>query len=283
MSYIPSTSSVGALQRVMVRMLFDPAFADRVYSDPVAALGGIEVTERHRAFLVAPDRRAWATDPHRRHRALSAIAAELPASCAVAARGAGTGHALESFFAARAFHACIQEGGSLVGAFAGWLGREAHRFGARGLRDLAVLEGAVVALRRRAALSVELSPGFAASSVTVESVEVGAGTLLHYDACMALLRRHPGAVAEAVFDLQLALPEPGIGREPEHLVAELHLGAGEVSISVCGPELHTLLCAAREPVAMSELLGVVRSLGADEGEERAVLDDLASDGLLSIG
>ncbi len=51
------------LQRVVVRMLHDPELVDRVYADPDAALADVDLTADERSWLVAPDRRSWATDP----------------------------------------------------------------------------------------------------------------------------------------------------------------------------------------------------------------------------
>ncbi|HVO30136.1 MAG TPA: hypothetical protein VMV18_05355, partial [bacterium] len=112
--------STTALQRVMVRMLYDPAFRERVYASD-APLAGLDLPARAHAWLVRPDRRAWATDSHRRARTLTALLGELPLASAVAASTRGAASALDEFFSSEIFHRGIQEGLSLAGMFAAWL------------------------------------------------------------------------------------------------------------------------------------------------------------------
>ena len=51
-----------ALQRVVVRMLFDEDFTRRVYDDVRTATRGCGLTEREQSWLVAPDARAYGVD-----------------------------------------------------------------------------------------------------------------------------------------------------------------------------------------------------------------------------
>ncbi|HVV82874.1 MAG TPA: hypothetical protein VHE35_07325, partial [Kofleriaceae bacterium] len=88
--------SAAGVQRAVVRMMLDPAFRDAVYAAPAEALAGCDVDETERAWLVQPDRRAYATDATRQARALVALAEELPAATAWAR---ASGLAPEGFFA----------------------------------------------------------------------------------------------------------------------------------------------------------------------------------------
>ena len=72
-----------ALQRVVVRMLYDPALVDAVYGG--APVEGLDAPGR--AHLIRVDRRAWATDPYRRSRSLKALIEEMPVSAALAGIG----------------------------------------------------------------------------------------------------------------------------------------------------------------------------------------------------
>ena len=65
-----------ALQHVIVRMLYDPPFVDRVYDDPKAATHDCDLTDDERTWLVAADRRAWGIDPLRRTRSLAGLIEE---------------------------------------------------------------------------------------------------------------------------------------------------------------------------------------------------------------
>ena len=97
------------LQRLAVRMLYDPALVARVYDGgPVDGM-----TDAERAMLTAGPRAAWGADRLRSTRTLQALLEEYPASAAV------TGLApLHGFFASSAFHTCIQSRGRLVEACA---------------------------------------------------------------------------------------------------------------------------------------------------------------------
>jgi hypothetical protein len=137
------------LQRVVVRLLFDPEFVERVYADPDLALQGLDLSADERRLVVAPDRRAYGTDATRRSRALTELVRGFPTASAVAVQGDGIAF-LEGFFASPIFHAVIQERGSLAAGYGAFL-EQAAMSGA--LRDpraaaLARLEGAVARIRR---------------------------------------------------------------------------------------------------------------------------------------
>ena len=109
-----------AAERLMVRMMYDPAFAERVQSDdaPLRAAG---LGEREIGWLRKVDRRAWRHDPARRRRTLRALVEELKASSAIALAEKKRVAFLEAFFASEPFHAAVQARGSLVAAFAEYL------------------------------------------------------------------------------------------------------------------------------------------------------------------
>ena len=115
--------SYRTLERIYVRMLFDPAFAARVYENAEAALAGLDLDEGERAQLVAVDRRAWAHDPLRRYRTLRILAEEFKASTTIALAATRSIASLDAFFSAPEFHAAVQERGSMAGAFVRYLER----------------------------------------------------------------------------------------------------------------------------------------------------------------
>ena len=65
--------SARALQRVVVRMLFDPQLLDAVYADPHTALADEDVSFQEKAWLVKADPRQWRADPHRQARSLQGL------------------------------------------------------------------------------------------------------------------------------------------------------------------------------------------------------------------
>jgi hypothetical protein len=109
-----------AAERMMVRMMYDPALAERVQTDdaPLRAAG---LGEREISWLRKVDRRAWRHDPARRRRTLRALVEELKASSAIALAETKRVAFLEAFFTSGHFHAAVQARGSLVAAYAEFL------------------------------------------------------------------------------------------------------------------------------------------------------------------
>lgn len=252
-----------ALQRVIVRMLFDPAFADRVYGgEPLP-----ELDPRSRALLLQVDRRAWGTDPHRRARALTALLEEFPASAALAGV-----ERLDAFFSSPTFHRAIQSRQSLALCFGGWLESLAG--------PVATLEGAVASARRDRPLR-RGTPGPHRRLVRAPGVRVlrvPGGTLARYQHVAARLGPDPlRALAHGRFSL---------GRLPPLLDQEILLversEKGNVQIGEIPDALAELVEAAAQPRSRAELLDEARRLGADPGDDAEIVDGLVGDGLLAI-
>ncbi|MFN7147137.1 MAG: hypothetical protein ACK4YP_25435, partial [Myxococcota bacterium] len=163
-----------AIQRFVVRMLWDPTLVERVYGG--GAVDGLDAAGR--SLLTAVDRRAWDTDPYRRARTLQALIEEYP--CSVAEIGVA---GLESFFASPAFHAVIADRGSLAGAFGDWL---APKTG-----PVVRIERAFVELRRGGP-GASPRAGELARAPGVRPIEAPEGTLARWEATSAALAA-PGA------------------------------------------------------------------------------------------
>lgn len=139
-----------ALQRVAVRLLFDPAFVEEVYADPAAALSGLGIPERYQAQLVSNDRRLWGADRLRRRRALKVLMEEFKTATAMALLETGRLAFLDDFFSSTEFHRSVQGRGYMALAFSDYLNRAL----ADGTltdprtRALLALEGAMALMRR---------------------------------------------------------------------------------------------------------------------------------------
>jgi len=339
------------LQRVVVRLLFDPDFVERVYADPDGALEGLDLTPDERRMAVAPDRRAYGTDANRRNRTLTELVREFPASSALVLHGAreasgeGTSRTrrgtrmgasrtprdsgiqiLERFFGSPIFHSVIQERGSLAAGYAAFL---EHGVASGAIRDprvgaLARLEGAVAQIRRAPPGGLEGSAAGAegASQPTAlpeaplnrhlvlnpkaALVTVPAGTfdlLAAITRAMAADRRDPVAQVLEPRAALLRMLAPRAGRlsfrirgaaptsDPaaggmaiEHLLVEappaLDAGA-DARVSPVTAELAGLLRAAAPPGAEPHtLMATAQALGAETGEEEALILDLVRQGLL---
>lgn len=113
--------STTALQRVYVRMLFDPAFVARVHANPSAALEGAGLNERERGWLLACDRRLFTADPLRRRRTLKGLLEEYRASSALAVAAGRRLAVLDAFFSSECFHDSVQRRGSMALAYGDYL------------------------------------------------------------------------------------------------------------------------------------------------------------------
>lgn len=161
--------SYHALERVYVRMLFDPEFVERVYDDPESALDGLGLDAEERAQLTAVDRRAWGHDALRRYRTLRILSEEFKASTTIALAATRSLSSLDAFFSSGEFHAAVQERGSMAGAFARFLARlvEERPIGEPHLPDVLALEAMLARCRRD--LDARDAPGDLPESIGPES------------------------------------------------------------------------------------------------------------------
>lgn len=246
-----------ALQRITVRMLYDPPFADRIY----AGFCPPEIRADQHRMLLSVDRRAWATDPHRRARALTALLEETPASAALI----GVSR-LDAFFSSPAFHAAIQERRGLASTFARWLQPLAG--------PVASLELAVIEARRDPPPGP--APGQIVRAAGCRVLSVPEGTLALYLEVRERLGADPlGALARGLY----LGPPPALAGE-ERLLVECD-AAGNAQISEIPEALAGLLGAA--PASRETLLARARELGADPGDDAEILNGLLADGLLVAG
>src|SRR5262245_14962166 len=112
--------NVHDIERVVVRMMYDPAFAEtaRQEATPLRALG---LSDREIGWLRKVDPRAWRHDPARRRRTLRSLVEELRAASAIALAETGRVAFLEAFFASPPFHNAVQSRSSLAAAYADYL------------------------------------------------------------------------------------------------------------------------------------------------------------------
>ncbi len=281
-----------ALQRVMVRMLYDSAFAARVLGEPGAALAGTGLTGEEAAWLRAPDPRAWGTDPERPVRALNILLQQYPTACALAARGPEGGAGLLEFFRSRRFHDAVQGGGSMALAFGAFLAErvEAGAIPDRRTAPLAELERAIVELRRGAPPGAPAAPAGAIRfrlSPDKAVCRAPAGTAdLHEQVHAALARAGTGlprAVLSPAMPLPTLAPDPG---ESECLLLELVRDDGPrvrypVGVTEITEGLHDLLVFAGEPRGAEALAAEIVRLGADPSEAPELIEGLAADGTLA--
>jgi hypothetical protein len=268
------------LQRVVVRMLYDPAFVAQVFANPATALRDEDLTDQERRWLVEADRRAYAVDPLRRARTLTALIEEFPVSVQHLMQQTGQLALLDAFFSSTHFHACIQQRGSLAVAFSEYMRATALQPPAPGLAlsPLVQLETAMARLRRRqgnpeaastaAQHSLALAP-------TVALLHVPDGTLTHYQAALDILNSDTdGLIAAACKPSTLPLLQQT--QEDEWLLIMWH--QDRTAIEILPEALGHLL--ATTPAPRSALIATVCAFGADTDEAKEIIDDLIADGVL---
>lgn len=278
--------SATALQRVVVRMLFDSTFCQAVYADPTRALQAIDLTPQERQWLVTPDPRAYQTDAYRSSRALSGLLEEYPVAGAVALRCQQGLQRLHGFFTSAYFHGCIQERGSLAQAFGAYLGSPVFRE-QRDVARLAAVELAIAQVRRAVAPQVA-----AAETLSDEATICLAPwvvlftshprTLPYYSAILERLQRHNTALLEAVLDPELRLPTRPSGSKGARSWVMVVGTPGEAGASLeqTSEELGTLLAATRQAISLQEFVKVAGELGAAPHEALEMLQEFLAERLI---
>lgn len=274
------------MQRVVVRMMFDAAFRDRVYADAETALQGLELTPDECRWLTAPDSRAYGTDTYRCSRALTGLLEEYPVTGALVLR---TPHGLErlhGFFAADVFHHCIQERGSMAEAFGVYL--RAETFAQQpDIARMAAVEGGIARVRRAGdfpPLSLgELTPDTRLRLAPwVELLSLPPTTLPRYSTLFDCLGQYGASRLEAVLDTTYALPagQPVQDDATEFVMVVGVSGAAGPSLEPASDELGALLNAAQADTTCRELCAVAVRLGAEPHEALELIQDFLDERLL---
>lgn len=265
--------SARALQRVAVRMLFDPALVEAVYAGAEAALAEVDLGADERAWLTAPDRRRWLADPLRRTRGLRALLEEFP----VAAALAGV-HRLDAFFSSEAFHACIQGRGSLAATFGAWL--QTTFDAARAAACLETAAAEVLRAPPRGPVEVFTVAARWRTAPWVRPLTLPAGTLAAHHAVHTRLAAHEGGPVAALLHVRQLEADPPRTNAAEGLLVER--GDASASVGEAPAPLVALLQRLREAHAGEAVLEALCALGADDRAEALELAaELVGDGLLA--
>ena len=292
-----------ALQRVMVRMFFDPDFATRVVADPAGALPNDMLTTEERAWLARPDARAWRADPDRPLRALAVLGQEYPSAAALAVASGGGAARVRRFFATDGFAKVVMERGSMAAAFGDFLAGlvEIGVVPARRVPPHARLAQTVVLLRRRNPGALDRTapePNGRGTALTPESprFRLAAGKALHRapagtadlrDEIHDLLVRSGRELTQAIFEPGLPAPRTRVhASRTEPLLLEIVPDDGPrmkrpVGVAEITEELNTVLAYAAEPRTPAELAAEVERLGADPGEGEEIIAGLIEEGVLA--
>jgi hypothetical protein len=239
-----------ALRRAAICLLYDPALAAAVATDPERALAALELTVEERHLLAAVPPAAWSADPDRGTRLIAALADEFPASLALAPDRAG------GFVSSAAFRRVVRERGSMAAAFGEHLAAD-PRAG-----DVARLEGAVAAVRRAPRRAGASPPGHLRLAPHARVLAVRGGTTGRLEA----LRR--------------GTPASAAGDAPETILVVRDGRSGEVTMEELSDALAAVLTRALDGAPIPLLTATLAGFGASPDEAAATLATLRADGVL---
>jgi hypothetical protein len=274
------------LQRVVVRMLFDAAFRDRVYADPAAALHDVPLTAEERQWVTTPPPQAYGVDTYRQSRALSGLLEEYPVAGALAVRCPQGIARLQRFFASEVFHHCVQQRGSMADAFGQYL-QSAAFAEAPGVAQMALVEVGGVRVRR-----ASHGPPAPARPMTPDTrlrlapwaalLAVPPTTLAQYSRLLQRLWQYGPVLLEAVLDTAYRLP---VGSQRQSAASAWILvvrdAAGDgFSLEEASPELGAVLAAAQSASTHGVLCALAVHLGASPQEAVDIIEGLMEEQLL---
>ncbi len=277
-----------SVQRVVVRMMFDATFRQRVYEDPALALRDVSLTDTERQWLVTPDPRAYGADEHRTSRALTGLLEEYLVAGALAIRMPSGIDCLYRFFQASVFHQCIQDRGSMADAFGRYLlsleGRAPSDIG-----PIAALEQGIARVRRAITShpqsAVNLTPqSWLQLAPRVSLLSVPTTTLSRYSDLLAHLSQYAATPLEAALDSSYVLPESEPVQDTVTASVMIDGTAGESgpSLEAVSEELGALLEHAQTGITCEKLCTVARILGATPDEALEIIQGLVDDQLLTL-
>jgi hypothetical protein len=274
------------MQRVVVRMMFDAGFRDRVYADAGTALQGLDLTPDECRWLSTPDPRAYGTDTYRCGRALTGLLEEYPVAGALALRLTHGIERLHGFFAAEVFHHCIQERGSMAEAFGAYLAAETFAQQPE-IARMAAVEGGIARVRRAidnlsGALGELMPDTRLCLAPWVELLSLHPATLPRYTALFSCLGQYGASRLEAVLDTAYALPA-GQAVQDHATECVMVVGAsGDAGpwLEPASDELGALLGAAQAGTTCRELCAVAVRLGAEPPEALELLQGFLAERLL---
>lgn len=279
-----------ALQRVVVRMMYDADFRQRVYANPERALRDVSLTPQERQWLVTPAPNAYGADAYRRGRALSGLLEEFPVASALAVRQPRGLQRLQQFFASPAFHQCVQTRGSLAAAFGKYLVSATFRSRQTPseMAHIAAVETAIAQVRRAPPpLSAAMAPITSETPIGlapwVVLLTVHPDTLECYRTLLAFLQQYRGDLVEAVLDTRYRhTPRaPALrGVATAYVLVSFIPGSDGPSLESVNDDLGELLKAASTPRSMAAWYRLVESMDCDPQEAQEVIEGLVDDRIL---
>lgn len=291
----PKPSVAARMQRVLVRMLFDPAFVKAVYEQTEASLGGLELPSELIEQLLGHDRRLWNADRLRRRRALKTLMEEFKVSTALILSQTQSLASLDAFFSSEGFHESVQRRQYMALAFADCLQAmlDAGQVSSLGLEHCLRLEASMAFCRRhfRDAQRGHDADLFAASEMKAGvyyAVAPGVRAVTLAEGLFEVTK----AVEEYLFEaslvpaLALCHDAPGLEALPEvdgqalsYWLLEAQ-SPNQVDPSQLERRYHRLIEACHKPSSAKDLRRALRPLGIERDQAMEMVAALRRAGVL---
>jgi len=275
-----------ALQRVVVRMLFDPAFVQQVYESPEQTLAGLNLDPALLRQLLANDRRLWNADRLRRSRSLKILMEEFKVTTTLVLAECSSLSFLDAFFGSSFFHEAVERRRYMALAFVAYLqdALEKRKLKSPHLAAALGMEGAMARSRRllraaRSGFDAALAPVAAGRPGKRWVVQPGVsshgapkGTIRLVQHIEAYLFQISQVPALALCD-DVPRPEPLPeldSNSPQAFLLEPKPG-GKVDLSEIADSFAHIMAACARPVDSHELAArsAGRGIGAKEAAELA--------------
>lgn len=275
-----------ALQRLVVRLLFDPTFVERVYANPVTALEGLELDPVLLRQLLQNDKRLWNADRLRRSRSLKILLEEFKVAATLALAERRKLAFLDAFFGSPFFHEAVQKRKYMALAFVAYL-EDAIAKGVLVSRHLAAALGLEAAMARSRRLLRDARRGFDPALAGAGQADRGeAGELLATNPGV-LVHRAPGGVIQLIQHVEkylfqvgqvpaLALCDDAPRPEPlpaldegttQPFLLEPRAG-GKVDLSEIGSGYAAVIEACGRPVTAGRLTAMLAAGGISVADAR---------------
>jgi len=282
-------SSETQLERLVMRMLFDPTLVDEVYQRPERLLQSGELSAEGLEWVRQVDPRRWRADPARSHRALEGLLLHVPLSVALTSLGGVSAQAYLAFFRSDQLHQSIQDRGLLSVAFSEWLLQETACPWPELRVTLNSLERSIAQLKSEESSVPSSTPLLEAQEVAlppkVRLIKASQGALeLSTELSARLQERGPHAPlgSEALSGSRQLLDEQERRASLRLVTLLTQRHHSNVSVSELPPALAELLWSADQRASLSEALSLLESYELSREEAQELLSELVTEGLLQL-
>lgn len=272
-----------ALNRIVVRMLYDPKFQEEVYLRPRDVMDPLGIPVGLQDSLLQNDRRAWNLDTQRRKRSLQGLMEEFPCSSTLVLAHTKSLSTLDSFFSSDIFHKCIQNRGSMPLSFIEYLSSlgKGEPLQENLFKDILALEAAKATVRRahsapKAELKIKevvCQPGVLCGSftnVTIDNINIIEEYLYELSLIPAI----------ALCNDKPDFPQLKESKSKAPFFLMLQPKDGDIAISPVSIVIHDALNLLQKPLTESRFLGLMQNKGLKAQSANQLLSSLIQQNLV---